>query len=193
MVRPVTDTPLTPAQRATVERFLEASRARPQARPLPSAAMAVNRVMRPLARTAGRGAKRTSSALALADVWPTIMGPRWSKISAPVRFRGSKHGRTLVISAPGPAASLIMAASGPIIERLNTHLGAGHVVRISVVQSAPARDPVQPALRRGLSPSETRRLQDGVADVRSDRLRGALERLGREVIARDGARNGDKN
>ncbi len=183
----MTDRPLSAAKRAKIERFLETARARPQARPLPSASMAVNRVMRPLAKSAGGGTKRTSSALSLAEIWPDIMGPRWSKISSPVRYRGSKDGRTLVISAPGPAASLIMAASGPIIDRLNAHLGAGHVSRISVVQAKPKprrEASVQPALRRGLTPSETTALREGVKDIGSDRLRDALERLGREVIAR---------
>ncbi|WP_298911784.1 DciA family protein [uncultured Algimonas sp.] len=174
----MTHRPLTPAERAIVERYLEARRARPQARALPSASMAVNRVMRPLA---GKGRKRGSSALALADLWPDIMGPRWSKISAPVRFRGSKDGRTLVISAPGPAASLILAASGPILERLNAHLGAGSVARLQVVQAAPpGSDPVSP--KRGLTPSEDAALREGLTQVRNERLKDVLERLGREVI-----------
>ena len=175
----MTDRPLTPSERAKIERYLEANRARPQARPLPSASMAVNRVMRPLA---GKGKKRTSSALSLANVWPDIMGPRWSKISAPIRFRGTKDGRVLVISAPGPAASLIQAASGPILERLNAHLGVGAVSGLQIVQAAPKAimPDVQP--KRGLTPSEQSILRDGLTKVSNERLRDALERLGREVI-----------
>lgn len=162
-----------------MERYLEARRARPQARPLPSAGMAVNRVMRPLA---GKGKNRRSSALALERVWPEIMGPRWSKISAPVRFRAGSGGRTLVISAPGPAASLILAASGPILERLNAHLGAGSVAKLQVVQAAPTKTPSSPPAKRGLTPSEEAALREGLTQVRGDRLKTALERLGREVI-----------
>ncbi|WP_189494598.1 DciA family protein [Algimonas arctica] len=177
----VTNRPLTPAERAKVERYLEARRARPQARMLPSAGMAVNRVMRPLAKKGGQ--KRGSSALALADVWPEIMGPRWSKISSPVRFRASNGERTLVISAPGPAAALILAASGPILQRLNTHLGEGHVSRIQVVQSAPTAN-TSPAEKpkRGLTPSEEHALREGLTQVRNERLKDVLGRLGREVI-----------
>lgn len=175
----MTNRPLTPAERAQIERYLEARRARPQARPLPSASMAVNRVMRPLAT---KGRKRGSSALALADVWPEIMGPRWSKISSPVRFRGSKTGRTLVISAPGPAASLILAASGPILERLNAHLGAGQVDAIQLVQAAMPKAQSQDRPKRGLTPSEEKSLHEGLTNVRNDRLKTVLERLGREVI-----------
>jgi hypothetical protein len=177
----VTHRPLTPAERAQVERYLEARRARPQARMLPSAGMAVNRVMRPLAKKGGQ--KRGSSALALADIWPEIMGPRWSKISSPVRFRASNGERILVISAPGPAASLILAASGPILQRLNTHLGKGHVSRIQVVQSAKKPHETKAETpKRGLTPSEEHALHEGLTQVRNERLKDVLGRLGREVI-----------
>ena len=167
-----------PKRRAALERYVESQRARPQARPAPSAGMAVNRVLKPLGV---KGRRRGSSALALADIWGEIMGPRWGRISAPVRFRGSREGRTLVISAPGPAAALIMAASGPILERLNAHYGTDHVQRLQVVQAK--ADAPQPApRRRGLSPSEEARLQAGLEDIGDERLRRALERLGRAVI-----------
>ena len=176
----VTNRPLTPSERAKVERYLESQRARPQARPFPSASMAVNRVLRPLA---AKGVKRGSSALSLSEVWPDIMGPRWSKISAPVRFRATKGERTLAISAPGPAASLILAASGPILERLNAHLGAGQVTRLQVVlaKPKPSSSPAPP-IKRGLTPSEDESLRQGLMQVDNERLRDALRRLGREVI-----------
>lgn len=179
---------LSIAQQAKIERFLQSQRARPQARALPSASMAVNRVMKPLARSnAKSGGARGSSALSLAPIWPEIMGPRWSKISTPVRFKASNGARTLVISAPGPAASLIMAASGPIMDRLNAHLGAGHVQKLQIVQALPKTmrnaPPAQPKHTvRGLTPREERALQDGLTQVQNDRLKGVLERLGREVI-----------
>ena len=177
----VTHRPLTPAERAQIERYLEARRARPQARMLPSAGMAVNRVMRPLAKKGGQ--KRSSSALALADIWPEIMGPRWSKISSPVRFRARNGERTLVISAPGPAAAMILAASGQILQRLNTHLGADHVQRLQIVQAAPKLS-AEPAEKpqRGLTPSEEHALHEGLTQVRNERLKDVLGRLGREVL-----------
>ena len=184
MMRPVTKHRDNLAQarqddRAKIERYLEIRRGRPQARPLPSAAMAVNRVMRPLAK---KGQPRTSSALALKPVWPEIMGPRWSKISSPVRFKGTKDGRALVISAPGPAASLILAASGPILERLNAHLGEKTVARLQLVQAKAAISPETDSPKRGLTPSEEIALREGLTHVRNERLKTALERLGREII-----------
>ncbi|MGB6230538.1 MAG: DciA family protein [Litorimonas sp.] len=165
-------------RRVILSRYLEAQRGRPQARPLPSAGMAVNRVMRPLSKKSGT---RGGSARALQPIWGEIMGPRWSKISTPVRFRARSGERTLVISAPGAAASLILAASGPILERLNAHLGQGHVQGLQVVQAAPATSRADPP-KRGLRPSEEAALRDGLAEVRGGRLKDALERLGREVL-----------
>lgn len=157
--------------------WLETKRGRPQYRPAPSAAMAVGRVMRPLSKNYRGG----SSALALGKVWPQIMGPRWSKISSPVRFVGSKDGRVLVISAPGPAAALIMAQSRPIIERLNTHLGEGYVSAIRLVQSQMTqRSSSSP--KKGLSPRQTQKLQEGLSNIGDNGLKQALEKLGRGVM-----------
>ncbi|MEP3654012.1 MAG: DciA family protein [Litorimonas sp.] len=160
--------------------WVETQRGRPQYRAAPSAGLSVSKVMRPLARKHGGG----SSAIALEKIWPEVMGPRWSKISAPVRFLGGRHGRTLIISAPGPAASLILAQSGPIIQRLNAHLGSGHISRIKVVQSRmtkPAR--TQPS--RGLAPRQEMALRDGLSDIKSERLKQALEKMGRQVLSKD--------
>lgn len=162
-------------------RWVETQRGRPQFRAAPSAGLSVNKVMRPLAKKHGGG----RSAMALEKVWPEIMGPRWSKISSPVRFLGGKHGRTLIISAPGPAAALIMAQSGPILERLNAHLGASHVSRIKVVQSR-MTNAARPIAKRGLAPRQETQLQAGLSDIKDERLKRALEKMGRGVFSRQG-------
>lgn len=164
-----------------ITQWLERQRARPQYRSAPTAGMAVSKVMRPLSKKYGSG----SSALALGRIWPEIMGPRWSKISTPVRFVGGRDGKTLVISAPGAAAALIMAASGPIIDRLNTHLGPNHVKSIKVVQSKMRTDGATIKSARGLRPTETAKLQEGLAKIESDDLKSALEKLGRGVMTHD--------
>lgn len=171
--------PLNAQGRAKVERYLETQRARPQARPLPSASMALNRIMRPLA---SKSAKRGGSAKALLSVWSDIMGPRWSKISTPIRFRTRGHDRTLVISAPGAAASLIQAASGQILDRINAHIGEPTVTQLQIIQSAPPHSPEIARPKRGLTPSEEAELREGLTHVDNKRLRIALERLGREII-----------
>lgn len=165
--------------RQVLGQWIEGQRARPQFRAPPSAGLSVSKIMRPLAKKHGGG----KSAMALERVWPEIMGPRWSKISTPIRFLGGRDGRTLIISAPGPAAALILAQSGPIISRLNTHLGSSHVSRIKVVQSRMTA-PVSSRPKRGLAPRQEAALQDSLAAVKNERLKNALEAMGRNVISK---------
>ena len=162
-----------------LSQWIESQRGRPQFRAAPSAGLAVSKVMRPLARKHGGG----SSAIALEKIWPEIMGPRWSKISSPVRFLGGRDGRTLIISAPGAAASLILAQSGPILQRLNAHLGDSHVRRIRVVQSRMTK-PASSQTQKGLAPRQETKLREGLSNIKSERLKQALEKMGRHVIAK---------
>ena len=166
-------------KRRKLTKWVESQRGRPQYRAAPNAGLAVSKVMRPLARKHGGG----RSAIALEKIWPEIMGPRWSKISSPVRFLGGRDGRTLIISAPGPAASLILAQSGPIIERLNAHLGSSHVARIKVVQSRMTIPPrSQP--EKGLAPRQEVELREGLSGVENEDLKRALEKMGRKVLSK---------
>ncbi len=165
--------------RHVLGQWIEGQRARPQFRAPPSAGLSVSKIMRPLAKKHGGG----QSAMALERVWPEIMGPRWSKISTPVRFLGGRDGRTLIISAPGPAAALILAQSGPIIARLNAHLGSSHISRIKVVQSRMTA-PASSRPKRGLAPRQEIALQDSLAQVKNERLKHALEAMGRNVISK---------
>ena len=164
-----------------IARYLETQRGRPQARPPRTAGIAVGKVVRPLAKKFGSGTTD------LSRHWPQIVGDRWAKISKPERFTGGREGRTLIISAPGAAASLIMASSGPIIERLNNFLGAGSVARIKVVQRAMKASPKTksaPLPPRGLTPSEAQELQSGLENITHSGLRDALEKLGRGALTR---------
>jgi len=166
-------------KRQILGQWVETQRGRPQYRAAPNAGLAVSKIMRPLARKHGGG----RSAIALEKIWPDIMGPRWSKISSPVRFLGGRHGRTLIISAPGPAASLILAQSGPIIDRLNAHLGSGHVSRIKVVQSR-MTIPARARPKQGLAPRQEAELREGLSGVKHEDLKRALEKMGRHVLSK---------
>jgi hypothetical protein len=166
--------------KVVLDDWLSRQRARPQFRSAPTAGLAVSKVIRPLSKKHGG----SSSALALERIWPEIMGPRWSKISTPVRFTGGRDGRALVISAPGPAASLILAQSGPILARLNAHLGEGHVRRIKVVQ-ARMTAPSDNRPKRGLTPRQSAKLRDGLSQVEHPGLKQALEKMGRGILRDD--------
>jgi len=143
----------------------------------------VGKVLRPLSKKFG--GKAGASAAALSKHWPQIVGARWAKISSPVKFNGGKDGRTLVINAPGAAATLILSASGPIIERLNGHLGEGYVSRLRVVQTKMSHGVTASLPKRGLSPREEAELQEGLSHIDNDGLKKALEKLGRGVLTDD--------
>ena len=121
--------------------------------------------------------------MSLEKIWPEIMGPRWSKISSPVRFLGGRNGRTLIISAPGPAAALILAQSGPIMDRLNAHLGSGHVTRIKVVQSR-MTIPTRVQAKKGLAPRQELELREGLSNMKNEKLKQAMEKMGRQILSK---------
>jgi len=132
-------------------------------------------------RANGRRGRRQSRASPV----PQIVGARWAKISAPLKFTGRKDARTLVITAPGAAATLIMSASGPIIERLNSHLGAGYVTKLRVIQTKMSATTKTSVPKRGLCPREESQLQDGLSKLDNSSLKQALEKLGRGVLSDD--------
>lgn len=99
---------------------------------------------------------------------------------------GGKEGRTLVISAPGPAAALIMASSHTIIERANSYLGPGHIRHIRVLQTKMKTTPsaARPHTPRGLSPQEEQTLKADLEHVKDPALKEALEKLGRNILSK---------
>lgn len=147
------------------------------------AAVAVTKVLRPLSKKFG--GKTGATAQALSKHWPQIVGTRWAKVSSPLKFTGGRDGRTLIITAPGAAAALIMSANGPIIERLNGHLGEDYVTRIRVIQTKMSTAVTTALPKRGLSPREELQLQEGLSNIENDGLRLALEKLGRGVLTDD--------
>jgi len=172
---------LSRKDRQSINQWLEGQRGKPQYRPAPTAGMAVAKVVKPLSKKY----KGSSSAAMLNKNWPQIVGQRWAKISTPVKFTGGREGRTLVISAPGAAATLIMAASGPIIERLNSHLGVGYVAKLRLVQIKLKTDGPASGIKRGLSPRQEFYLQDGLSNLPEGGLKRALNKLGRGVLSHD--------
>jgi len=166
----------------TLNNWLEQKRGKPQYRPAPKAGVAVGKVLRPLSKKFGSSG---ASAASLTKHWPQIIGERWAKISQPMKFTGGREGRTLVIAAPGAAATLIMSASGPIIERLNGYLGDGYVTRLRVIQTK-MNDTIKSSVpKRGLTPREESQLQEGLSKIDNDGLKQALEKLGRGVLTDD--------
>jgi hypothetical protein len=133
-------------------------------------------LIRPLAKA--RGAALAS----LLAEWPLIVGDELARVSLPDKLAGTTL-RLLVV----PSAALALQHDAPrVMARINAYFGRTAVARLSLVQGplptiavarSPAR-PVLPAHRQAALKSAT----EGIAD---ERLKAALERLGRAILARD--------
>lgn len=165
--------------RAAAAKWLETQRGRPQYRAAPHARNAVAKIMRPLTKKHGSGST------GLAQHWESIIGPRFAKFSKPVKFSGGSGNRALIISAPGPAAALIMASSQTIIDRANSFLGAGHIQRLRIIQTRLRTEPSTTLPAKGLSQQAGDKLQSSLENIHDTELKQALEALGRKVLAKD--------
>lgn len=133
-------------------------------------------LIRPLAKARG-----TALASLLAE-WPLIVGDELARVSLPDRLTGTTL-RLLVV----PSAALVLQHDAPrIAARINAYYGRTAVSRLSLVQGPlpiapaplPRRRPPLPAHRQAALKTAT----EGITD---DRLKAALERLGRAILARD--------
>jgi len=166
---------------AAINRWLAEQRGKRAYRSAPRAESAVSKIMRPLSAKFGAGRS------GLTEHWEEIVGARFARISRPVRFLGGREGRTLLISAPGPAAALIMAAGQSIIDKTNGYLGPGYIRHIKVIQSKIKDGQLagsQVQRRKDLTPGEADKLQSSLENVKDPDVKKALERLGRHTIGR---------
>jgi hypothetical protein len=128
----------------------------------------------------------------LATEWPSIVGAEIAGRCIPKKLSFSRLGRhddgTLTLRVAPEAATELQHLEPVLIERINGYFGYRAVARLKLQQGPlnlpPAPDPTPP---RPLSAEDEAALQDRVAEVEDEELRGALERLGRAVRRRDTA------
>ena len=142
-----------------------------------SAGYSATRLLKPMEKKYGK----TSTVATIAKSWGDYAG-RFAKVSKPVRLSGTKAGTTLTVEALGPAASLIQADAGRIIERINSRLGSTTVSAIRVVNGQMARDIAPIKAHKGLTPTEEAELQSTLSDAGDGPLKDALEQFGRSVL-----------
>lgn len=166
MTRP----PRSSTLESSAARYLNARRGRAAFSGPPPVSRAVAKVMKPLAARFGPGVD------VLAERWSDIVGERLAAWSAPDAIRGN----TLFIVAKGPAAAIIEAEAGKILERVADFAGNRAPNRLRVRQGM-VRTPLKP-------PAPLRRTAGGLhKDMETgsaDRLGSALERFDRAVRAR---------
>ena len=82
--------------------------------------------------------KQSPAAAGLMTDWPAIVGPALAQTTRPKRLAAG----TLTLGCAGPIALELQHLAGPLMERINTHLGRPLVQRLRFVQEALAPPPV---------------------------------------------------
>lgn len=136
-------------------------------------------------------AKRGFASADLIALWPEIVGPAHAGYTEPERIvwpRGVAGKEPppgiLYLKADGPRAIYLQHELPQVIERVNAYLGYAAIGQARIVQKPVVvrRKPARPAPRPLSATAETH-LSEALAMVPDDRLRGALDRLGRGVLA----------
>lgn len=168
--------------------ILARKRSRPTPRPPPAAGRGLTRTLKALDEKFGRGPE------ALKARWREIVGEVLSRRSEPARLLKPKSGAgaTLELRVEGPAAALVQHQSDQILQRLNLYLGQDAVVRLRIIQGplrpAASTAATRPPRRRRAPPLDAAKesaLAESLEPIREDDLRGALARLGRNVLRGD--------
>lgn len=157
--------------------------------------------------TGALAARRGTTIARLAAEWPLIVGPDVARHTLPEKLTGAarapsasasksdarltkparpERGATLRLRVAGSMALELQYMAPRLIERINTHLGYAAVDSLRITQGPlpMARASEPPAPPPPLDPERRESLRAGVAGIGDDRLRAALERLGRAVLAR---------
>jgi len=121
--------------------------------------------------------------------WGEIVGEALASRTEPVKLVKARQGSaTLELKVAGPVAALVQHQAPLILDRLNLYLGPGTVGRLRIVQG-PVK-PAAPVVRRGsarrirppLDAADERALAESLEAAPDGPLKGALLRLGREVL-----------
>lgn len=149
------------------------------------AARLVNAVLDPVL------AKRAGLSLALVDAWPEIAGAGVAECSCPLKINWPRRAHeddpfrpgVLVVAADAAAALHIQHQSGEIVARINAFMGFQAIGRVKLVQKTVSPAPAPERRTRPLTEAETDRIDSLADEFHDDRLREAVRRLGRSVLA----------
>lgn len=157
----------------------------------------------PAAAAAARPALRKRG-LAVAGViadWGRIVGPFLAESTAPEKLvagrslpEGGRDAGVLHLRVGSPALAPEIAHLAPqIIEKVNGYFGYRAVARLHILHAPVARsdsrpDTGSPPAPRDAAPEVKEAVRRQTAGVEDDGVRGALQRLGEAVAARQGQR-----
>lgn len=111
--------------------------------------------------------KHSPAAAQLMADWPAIVGPALATTTSPRRFAAG----TLTLGCAGPIALELQHLAGPLMERINGHLGRPMVQRLKFVQQTLNTERIP-------SPAKRQTTQVDIPDFPDGPLRDALAALG---------------
>lgn len=149
----------------------------------------VGKMMHPVAR------KRGFASADLLAAWPELVGKQYHGKVQPGRLVWPRtktsdgeqvaEPATLLVHADGPSALFFTHEAPQVRDRINAFLGWNAIARIKVVQRPILKTKkTTPKPLRPLSEIENRRIEQKVANVSDERLKNALEKLGKNIVAR---------
>ena len=130
---------------------------------------------------------------ALISVWDEIAGADFADCSRPERITwprrnaerqgeaGGMEPGVLTIACEGARALFLAHAQGELIQRINGFFGFPAIRQIKIVQKSVSVHNRQRRRLRPLSASEKSHLAELTADIESEPLKAALDRLGRGI------------
>ncbi len=123
--------------------------------------------------------------------WPEIVGERLSGFSQPLKVEWPRKARgvdpgerlpaSLVVRVEGAFALEMQHLAPVVIERINAHYGWRCIGKIVLKQGPVRRAPAKPPRPKPLDDATIGSIRAATAGVGDDRLRAALDRLGRAV------------
>jgi hypothetical protein len=157
-------------------------------RPLFSRPLAelVNRLLDPVAAKQGFGES------SLLTRWETIVGTRVAAISEPIRLQWPRRAKASSEKPPQSAALVlrvepgfgldIQHMTGPILDRINTHLGWKCVEKLVIRQEPLQRAPTEAVNTPPVDAAIHARAASATGDIEDDALREALVKLGERIM-----------
>jgi hypothetical protein len=131
-------------------------------------------------------AKQGFASTELVTRWPDIVGAEIAAHSQPEKIQwpraadgGPPEPATLVLRVEGPTAVEIQHLSGVILERVNRFLGWQAVGRLRLRQAPLRRG--QSKVHPTIDPEAAARIAASLPDIRDEKLRDALARLGAAI------------
>ncbi len=132
---------------------------------------------------------------AAADVvmaWPDIVGERLAAFTQPLKLEWKRKAGSHPEAQPSPATLVIRVESAfalemqhlapQVMERVNAHYGWRCVGKLVLKQGPVRRMPDRRKPERSLTETERRQVDAALAPIAEDRLKHALDRLGRAVL-----------